>query len=229
MNGLLSVASLILKYLLSAGLTSWIIFKNRTETKIEEITDFCSFIDYNPGTTILIYLLGIFFFLLGLAISLYLYAYNTRKQKRIGDDLSTRFQYKENIAATRMLSYQMQSYFAISLVGFPVAVINYIIETKQDIQLLFQLLNQTPFLLYLFYTTFYLLHVTFWYDPFFFGITKNLIERFCCKVPLAEIHQQKTQLTVSEETDVYFKQMASGWEALAPINTRNGTKIAHRS
>jgi hypothetical protein len=63
--------------------------------------------------------------------------------------------------------------------------------------------------LFLFYTTFYLLHVTFYYDPFFFGLTKVLMDRFCCSIELHEKDSAKDPIV--EEGDVYFKQMASVW------------------
>ncbi|KAI6220908.1 Sre G protein-coupled chemoreceptor [Aphelenchoides fujianensis] len=209
-GGVLSLCALILKYVLSAAMSVWIVFRPRKALTAET----CSFVDHNPGTIVFVYLLGILGFLLGLTITLFLHAFNVRRHKQIEDDLSTRFQFKENIAATRMLSYQMQCYFGISLIGAPIAILNYCIEEKADAQVLFQLLNQTPFILYLFYLSFYLLHVTFWYDPFFFAHTKGLMDRFCCSLE-ALADRQKTELTVSEETDVYFKQMSSMWEAAA--------------
>ena len=76
----------------------------------DDADGYCSFIDFHPLTIVVIYGIGSVSFIAGLAvckarahkkwrkthfqITLYLNAYNVRRQKSVNDDLSTRFTFK---------------------------------------------------------------------------------------------------------------------------------------
>ncbi|KAI6230871.1 hypothetical protein M3Y99_01015400 [Aphelenchoides fujianensis] len=179
----------------------------------------CSFLDGHPRVFGIILVLETVFFTIGIVVSWRLYAFNLKVRTRIGDALSVRFQSKENLAATQMLTAIIIGYALMLLLSLPASAMDVLnLWPRGWSRGMVDVVCEIPYVLLICYSIFYLSYVVFFYDPFYRSATSRLVRwlRLASHPKEEEPPPNQPKMNNEQAGNFHFDQIGREWNVVTP-------------